>query len=408
MMVCDYQSGLARCPSVVMEPRNGRPSRSAFYAAWLLVAGQLMVGVAWTDQFKQVVIDNSQPRRDTGGQIVDAHDGCLRFFEGKYYLYGTRYGDTDGGGKTNRYVVYSSTNLKDWTNEGVILENVPRRVYFRPSVIYNERTHKYVLWYNADGKMGLATADRPQGPFSEVNGGAAMSHGHKGTDNTGGTGDLSLFVDDDGTAYIAYSYDESAPSEEDAFKRWFTSKEPIPHHQIVVEQLTADYLGSAGRVTKPIAGNVEAPAMFRRGNSYYLLFDNTCAICSAGTGVRVYIAQHPLGPFTYKGNINRDQQKSRGLPSPWTFPGTGRKDAIIKAQQNYVAALPGPNSDQYLWMGDRWGSAPDDIMGHDFQYWGVLSFDPDGMIEQLRNQDFWTIEIPAPAAAGVARFDETF
>jgi hypothetical protein len=368
-------------------------NRSCLY--YLLAICQLMATGACSGQFNRVIIDNSKPRRDTRGGILDAHDGCLKFFAGKYYLYGTQYGNTNGVKKTNKYVVYSSRNLNDWTNEGVILNNVSPKLYFRPSVVYNEKTRKYVLWYNADMKMGVAIADSPEGPFSEVNSDVDMRHGHKHTGDIGETGDLSLFVDNDGTAYITYAYDDIHSFNAGPYdKTWSIRREPIAHHQITVEQLTEDYLSSTGRGAAPVAGNVEAPALFRRGDLYYLLFDNTCGFCSAGTGVRVYTALHPLGPFTYKGNVNRLGPQSRDLPSPWTQVGSGRKDAIVKAQQNYIAVLPTSTGDQYLWMGDRWGSAPDKNKGHDLQFWGLLSFDPDGMIRQMRNRSTWTIEVP--------------
>jgi Glycosyl hydrolases family 43 len=332
-------------------------------------------------EFEKIVIDNANPRRDIDSHILDVHDGCLQRFNDKYYLYGTRYGKADGWGTTNKYVVYSSPNLTDWTNEGVILKDLPPKTYYRPCAIYSEKARKYVLWYNTGGKMGVATADRPDGPFAELNSDVPLSHKD--------TGDLGLFVDSDGTAYVTYSYDDGA----DAKKTFPISKEPIPHHQIAVEKLTDNYLGSTGQVVAPIAGNSEAPALFRRNDLYYLLFDNTCAICAAGSGVRVYIAKSPLGPFVYKGNINRLGSKSRELRSPWTFPGTGREDAIVKAQQAYIAKLPGKDGDIYIWMGDRWHSAPDGILGHDFQYWGVLSFDSDGMIRQIQKKKTWTIDI---------------
>jgi len=57
------------------------------------------------------VITNTVARAGTDGNIVDAHEGCLEFFEGRSYLYGTRYGEADGSTKANKYVCYSSDNL---------------------------------------------------------------------------------------------------------------------------------------------------------------------------------------------------------------------------------------------------------------------------------------------------------
>jgi len=36
--------------------------------------------------FRTVTINNLEPRCDLTGEIVDAHDGCLQFFGGRYYL----------------------------------------------------------------------------------------------------------------------------------------------------------------------------------------------------------------------------------------------------------------------------------------------------------------------------------
>ena len=124
--------------------------------------------------------------------------------------------------------------------------------------------------------------------------------------------------------------------------------------------------------------------MFRRKNVYYLLFDNTCCFGADGSGARVYTASKPLGPFAYRGNINIQAASARDLPSPFTQPGTGRPDCIIKAQQTDVATLPTGHGSVYIWMGDRWGSRPDGVKGHDFQYWSrPLQFDCHGMIQQL-------------------------
>ena len=96
----------------------------------------------------------------------------------------------------------------------------------------------------------------------------------------------------------------------------------------------------------------------------------------------MYTAEKPLGPYTWKGkvNVNRD---GKGTP-------------IIHAQQTHVAQLPTPSGTAYIWMGDRWGSTPDRIKGHDFQYWAPLEFSRDGDVLPLKWTDQWTVGLTEP------------
>ena len=130
----------------------------------------LMFAQRASGQSTTAVITNTIAHTDTDGNIMDVHDGNLEFFQGKFYLFGTRYGKTDGFGKTNRYVCYSSADLTHWQFHGDILKDAPEGVYYRPYVKYNPRTKKYVLWYNWyptlwNGQYGVAVADTPAGPF---------------------------------------------------------------------------------------------------------------------------------------------------------------------------------------------------------------------------------------------------
>lgn len=312
------------------------------------------------------VISNCQPRRTADGQIVDAHDGCLQKFGDRYYLYGTAYGTTDGFNKNNRYRCYSSADLVTWKLEGELLTNPPDGVYYRPYVVYNKATRKYVLWYNWyatlwEGQYGVATSDTPQGPFVIQNGNVKVAHAKPG--------DLNLLVDDDGSAYIIYTT-------------------IADKHSISIDKLTPDYLSSTLQNSGFLGSGSEAPAIFKRGKLYYALFDKTCCFGPEGSGARVFTAEKPLGPYTERGNINRDD--------------TGKP--IIAAQQTYVAQLPTPRGTVYIWMGDRWGSRPDGVKGHDFQYWSYpLEFNADGSIQPLR----WDCRIGdknfVPPKAGAAR-----
>lgn len=300
-------------------------------------------------------VNNAIPRRDTKGNILDAHDGCLQKFGGRYYLYGTAYGKTDGWAKTNRYRCYSSPDLTTWKLEGELLRNPLPAIYFRPYVVYNARTRKYVLWYNwcpafFNCQYGAAEDDVPQGPFTVRNSNVKVSRANPG--------DLGLFVNADGRGYVIYT-------------------SIAQHFAVSIERLSDDYLDSTRENSGILGTGCEAPVLFRRGDTYFALFDNCCCFCREGTGVRVSTASRPLGPYTAKGNINRD---AKGLP-------------IIHAQQTYVAQIPTSTGTAYIWMGDRWQSTPDKIKGHDFQYWAPLEFTSQGEILPLKWVNEWKIEL---------------
>ncbi len=236
--------------------------------------------------FAQQVINiyNNQPRKDDKGKIVDAHDGRVIRFGNKFYWYGTSYKTTNGFTTANKYVSYSSTDLKNWVFEGPLLPHKPAGVYYRPHVVYNKKTEKYILWYNWnpklwDGQFGVAESKSPIGPFKIINSNAKVKY------NNLGVGDLGVFVDEDGTAYLSYN--------------------TIKGHRLSVEQLDETYTKSTLKGSEFIANDCEAGSMFKRNGLYYLLTDYTCCFCTQGSGAQVFTANNPLGPFTYRQNINR-------------------------------------------------------------------------------------------------------
>lgn len=308
--------------------------------------------------FQRITVSNAVPRRDKKGEIVDAHDGCLHFFNGRYYLYGTAYGKSAGYGFNNRFRVYSSADLEHWVFEGELLKAPPDGVYYRPYVAYNPKTGKYVLWYNWcpklwEGKVGVAVSDTPVGPFTIVNPSAHVAGAR------GRPGDGSLFVDNDGAGYFIYtSIDEN--------------------HAIRIDRLTADFFDSTGETSEVLGVGSEAPSLFRYRDRYYVLFDRTCCFCAAGSGVRVLMGTRPLGPFTELKNINRGAD---GNP-------------IVAAQQTFVAQLPTPQGTAFMWMADRWGSRSDGIKGHDLQFWSApLRFAADGSIAPIENNAAWSLDV---------------
>lgn len=240
--------------------------------------------ISGTVQAQNIRIQNTAPRLDVSGKPVDAHDGRVIQFGKQFYWYGTRYGSTNGFTTANEYVVYSSPDMNTWRAEGAILPEKPEGVYYRPHVVYNARSRQYVLWYNWypklwNGKFGVAVSDSPTGPFRIVNPDVQVKHSKMGV------GDLSVFVDEDQTAYLSYN--------------------TIQGHQVCVEKLTASYTESAGETSDFLARDCEAGSMFKYNGYYHLLTDVTCCFCSQGSGARVYRSKTPLGPYQWMQNINR-------------------------------------------------------------------------------------------------------
>ena len=309
-------------------------------------------------KFAKVDVDNGQPRRDSKGEIIDAHDGCLKYFAGRYYLYGTSYGKSAGYSINNRFRVYSSKGLRDWRFDGELLQSPPDGVYYRPYVVFNPNTRKYVLWYNWypklwEGKVGVAISDTPVGPFTIVKTAVKVA----GFED--GPGDGSLFVDRDGAGYFIYT----------------TIKQ---NHAIRIQRLASDFLDVTSDTSGVLGVGCEAPALFRNQDRYYALFDSTCCFCSAGSGVRVFAASNPLGPYAEEGNINRG---ANGQP-------------LVAAQQTFVAEILSPAGTTFVWMADRWGSRSDGVKGHDLQFWSApLHFTSNGMIEPIEVSPSWSAVI---------------
>ncbi len=321
-----------------------------------------------------VAIDNTQPRKDVNGQLMDIHDGNVIKVGDLYHWYGMGYTNCTletglippqncpgiygefgkhCGFRTDHTVnLYTSPDLENWTFQANIFpENArPFGIYFRPKVIYNEKTGQFVLWINhlppastplasyPDARLMVAISSDPKGVFEVVTEKAHLE--------IGGGGDFNLMVDPndpDQSAYVAYD-------------AWTNG------HAVVIEKLTPDYLDSLG--SEASSGQItpsqnEAPILFERNGFYYLMYGHICCFCRQGSGAQVWTASHPLGPWT---DLHLDLNPNHFL--------TGRE---IKAQCNYVIKI---EPDTYLYTGDLWSSAPDGLKSHDIQYWSApLEFD---------------------------------
>ena len=253
-------------------------------------------------------ISNVLPRVDAAtGQILDIHDGVTLRVGDVFWWYGASYGgckeqrsgcaslDVGACGFNLNHTVSAafSSDLKTWTLVPDVLgvADRPAGILFSPWVAFSPATKKFVMWYNmlptknGEGVFdaayySVAQADAPGGPFRTVRVNVS------GVAFTRLPDAASVFVDDDGAGYLAFTHEDS--------------------HINTVQQLAPDLLGPlpGGAVSEVIgAPNNEGVLMFKRQGVYYVGFGGCCCFCAGGSNVALWAAPSPLGPYVSLGNI---------------------------------------------------------------------------------------------------------
>jgi hypothetical protein len=227
-------------------------------------------------------------------------DPSARVFEGKAYLYPSH--DILANEERGRigwfcmedYHVFSSENLTEWTDHGVIVsqENVPwvnSKFYsmWAPDCIY--KNGKYYFYFPAPAKdttlgrgfsIGVAVSNSPYGPF------IPQSEPIKGVHGI----DPNPFIDEDGQAYLYWSA-----------KKIYVAKLKENMLELANEPMVIANL--------PEKGLKEGPYLFERNRIYYLTYPH---VENATERLEYAIADNPLGPFKLTGVIMDES------PTCWT------------------------------------------------------------------------------------------
>lgn len=127
---------------------------------------------------------------ETKATLVPLGDPFILLHNGTYYAYGTN--AEDG------IEVYTSDDLNKWKKENRLAlhknDTWANRWFWAPEVYYVNG--KFYMYFSADEHIAVAVSDSPLGPFKQENK-KPMLLGEKAIDN-------SLFIDDDGKAYLFF------------------------------------------------------------------------------------------------------------------------------------------------------------------------------------------------------------
>lgn len=214
-------------------------------------------------------------------------DPTARVFNGRMYLYPSHdiHSPVDSLKEwfcMEDYHVFSSDNLTDWIDHGVILtqNNIPwvkpdSYAMWAPDCV--EKNGRYYFYFPAAPKdmargfgIGVAIAGSPEGPFTPL---PARMEGVMGIDPC-------VLVDDDGSCYMYWS-----------------------GMGLSVARLNDDMMSLASdpkKVEGLPEGFKEGPFAFKRNGIYYLTFPWV----RKDTETLAYaVSDNPMGPFDFKGII---------------------------------------------------------------------------------------------------------
>ncbi|HJA54874.1 MAG TPA: glycoside hydrolase family 43 protein [Candidatus Bacteroides intestinigallinarum] len=223
-----------------------------------------------TNESSMLIIENRLP-------IADPY---VLFYEDKYYAYGTR---------TNGFEVYISDDLEHW-RRGDRLALSPQdswgtKWYWAPEVYYIESEKKFYMFYTVDEHICVATSDSPEGPFVQDE--KKPVREEKGID-------ASLFVDDDGKAYLYFVR--------------FTGGNVIWGVEMnsdlksVKEETLRECIKADASWELQQAKVAEGPSLLKRNGVYYLIYSAN-HFRSQDYAVGYATATSPLGPWKkYDGN----------------------------------------------------------------------------------------------------------
>lgn len=223
------------------------------------------------------------------GYLADPH---VLYTQGAYYACGT--GKADDG---SHFPILRSTNFVDWESVGGALKPLTDpalELYWAPEII--ERNGRYYLYYAGDMKMRVATADRPEGPYTDA--GVLLFpemefsiDGHPYRDPVSGTWYLffakDFFDQRPGTALAVVQLGEdmiSTVGEVHTVMRAFSDWQIYERNRTLYDRLW------------PAWHTVEGPAVVYKDGRYYCFYSGG-NWTTPGYGVGCAVSESITGPY---------------------------------------------------------------------------------------------------------------
>jgi arabinoxylan arabinofuranohydrolase len=199
--------------------------------------------------------------------------------DGRIYLYGSYDISGDTTYCSRELHAFSSPDLCAWTHHGLSFRSEdmhanPESQLYAPDCVYIDGTY-YLCYCGSGGSEGIATSDRPQGPFHNA-------YGVKGADGDGI--DPAILLDEDGQVYYFWGQFELRGAR---MKADLTGIEP----STLVKPLLSEARD----------GFHEGASIRKREGIYYLVYTDISR--GRATSMAYATSRSPLGPYERGGII---------------------------------------------------------------------------------------------------------
>ena len=227
-------------------------------------------------------------------------DPAPMVFNDTVFLYTGHDEDDATGFKMLNWMLYTSTDMVNWTEHGMIAGvKDPLKTFawadghsaWAPQCI--ARNGKFFLYcptiYQGKMAIGVAVSTSPYGPFNDALGKPLIFRSNPGDY------DPTVFIDDDGQAYLYWG--GNGPS------YYAKLNEDMISISGDIQIVSIDFTG-----TPPEASYTEGPWLWKKNNHYYLAWASRC--CPEGIGYAM--SDSPVGPWKCKGTIMDPDERSSG------------------------------------------------------------------------------------------------
>jgi arabinoxylan arabinofuranohydrolase len=220
-------------------------------------------------------------------------DPSAMVYNGRVYVYCSSDEDNNNGYQIYKYTLISSDDMVNWTDHGEVF-NVKSvaswaSMAYAPTCVY--RNNKFYLYFpNSGENIGVAVADKPEGPFKDPLGKSLVNKSMPNC-NVEWCFDPCAFVDNDGKAYLTFGGGSTGIGT-----------------NLRIIRLNDDMISTSGiAVTINAASSFEASFLHKYNNKYYFSYATNGA-----SKIDYLMSDSPMSGFTYKGTVLPNPPKDMG------------------------------------------------------------------------------------------------